>query len=68
MIRNDLMKIRLRTSFLYSFDSLKAGDKEHYALCKMNDTLGPSPINTDPFMDDIRKRLQKFQPKKILFL
>ena len=61
MILNDLtnIKIRLRTSILYSFDSLTAGDKEHYALCKMNDTFGPSPMNTDPFMDDIRKRLQK---------
>ena len=35
-------------------DSLTDEDTEHFALCKMNDTLGPSSINTDPFLDDIR--------------
>lgn len=34
--------------------SLTDEDTEHFALCKMNDTLGPSSINTDPFLDDIR--------------
>ena len=44
----------LKRPFLYSMDSLTNKDTEHFALCKINDTLGPSSINTDPFLDDIR--------------
>ena len=54
MIYVEIFLDELKHPFLYSMDSLTDEDTEHFALCKMNDTLGPSSINTDPFLDDIR--------------
>jgi len=49
----------LKRPFLYLMTSLTDENTEHFALCKMNDTLGPSSINTDPFLDDIRTGFEK---------